>query len=184
VGELSQVEEMRLEMLAPKKRLREVVGALRQHHPYEEPAFDLIPLLNSEHKAGMGRVGNLAPPWPGEEFLAQAARKLGALSPLYAGTPPPLVNRVAVLGGSGGFALAEAHKSGAQVFITGEAGYHSAMQAEDLGICLLLVGHYASEAVVAPPWANFMRQALAAKGFGCQVELPAASNPWRITRSL
>jgi dinuclear metal center YbgI/SA1388 family protein len=184
VGELSRVEEIRLEMLVPKRRTHEVVDALRRHHLYEEPAFDLIPLLNSEFKAGMGRVGNLARPLPGKEFLTQAARKLGALCPLYAGAPPPVVSRVAVLGGAGGFALEDACRARAQVFVSGEAGYHSAQQAEDLGMCLLLVGHYASEALVTPPWADFMRQELAARGFSCQVNLPAAANPWNAVRGL
>ncbi len=44
-GELSQVPELRVEMLVDDDRLNEVVRALRESHPYEEPAFDCLPLL-------------------------------------------------------------------------------------------------------------------------------------------
>ena len=37
--------ELRLETVYPAGREDEVVRALREAHPYEEPAFDLYPLL-------------------------------------------------------------------------------------------------------------------------------------------
>ena len=45
VGEEEHVPELRLEMVFPEDRHDEVVAALRQAHPYEEPAFDVYPLL-------------------------------------------------------------------------------------------------------------------------------------------
>jgi ribonuclease HI len=45
VGEEERVPELRLETVYPASREREVVRALREAHPYEEPAFDLYPLL-------------------------------------------------------------------------------------------------------------------------------------------
>ena len=37
--------ELRLETVFPGERHEEVVAALRRAHPYEEPAFDVYPLL-------------------------------------------------------------------------------------------------------------------------------------------
>ena len=46
VGEIEQVAETRLEMVA-LRRLRSVVtSALRDAHPYEEPAFDIVELAD------------------------------------------------------------------------------------------------------------------------------------------
>ena len=45
VGEEEHVAEMRLETVFPAERHDEVVAALRAAHPYEEPAFDVYPLL-------------------------------------------------------------------------------------------------------------------------------------------
>jgi hypothetical protein len=40
------VGELRLETVYPSEREREVVAALREAHPYEEPAFDLYVLAD------------------------------------------------------------------------------------------------------------------------------------------
>jgi hypothetical protein len=44
-GREERVPELRLETIFPDERQEEVVTALRRAHPYEEPAFDVYPLL-------------------------------------------------------------------------------------------------------------------------------------------
>jgi hypothetical protein len=44
-GREERVPELRLETVFPGERYEEVVAALRRAHPYEEPAFDVYPLL-------------------------------------------------------------------------------------------------------------------------------------------
>ena len=44
-GKEQRVSELRLETVYPEERHDEVVAALRAAHPYEEPAFDIYPLL-------------------------------------------------------------------------------------------------------------------------------------------
>ena len=44
-GREERVPELRLETVYPADREVEIVRALRSAHPYEEPAFDLYPLL-------------------------------------------------------------------------------------------------------------------------------------------
>ena len=44
-GREERVPELRLETVYPEEREADVVAALRSAHPYEEPAFDLYPLL-------------------------------------------------------------------------------------------------------------------------------------------
>jgi hypothetical protein len=45
-GREERVRELRLETLYPAEREMDVVRALREAHPYEEPAFDLYPLAD------------------------------------------------------------------------------------------------------------------------------------------
>jgi hypothetical protein len=45
-GQEERVPELRLETVYPLEREAEVVRALRESHPYEEPAFDLYPLAD------------------------------------------------------------------------------------------------------------------------------------------
>jgi hypothetical protein len=44
-GREERVPELRLETILPAERLDDVVAALRRAHPYEEPAFDVYPLV-------------------------------------------------------------------------------------------------------------------------------------------
>jgi hypothetical protein len=45
VGREERVRELRLETVYPDERHDAVIAALRRAHPYEEPAFDVVPLL-------------------------------------------------------------------------------------------------------------------------------------------
>jgi hypothetical protein len=44
-GHEERVPELRLETVFPEERQNDVLAALRAAHPYEEPAFDVYPLL-------------------------------------------------------------------------------------------------------------------------------------------
>jgi putative NIF3 family GTP cyclohydrolase 1 type 2 len=172
------VEETRLEVILPRASMPAVLAALYRSHPYEEPAYDLIPLLSQPGGTGFGQVGNLEKAAEGRAFLQWAAQACACRSPQYAGPVPARVSRVAVLGGSGAMGLQAAARAGAQVFITGEAGYHCAAIASDLNICLLLLGHYASEAVIVRPWVRRLASQLKRAGLECVVSAPKTEDMW------
>jgi hypothetical protein len=46
-GREERVAELRVETVVPDERLVEVVAALRAAHPYEEPAYDVYPLVDA-----------------------------------------------------------------------------------------------------------------------------------------
>lgn len=46
VGEIERVKEFKIEMVCTDSVARSVVQALKQAHPYEEPAYDVISLLD------------------------------------------------------------------------------------------------------------------------------------------
>ena len=45
-GREERVAELRVETVVPGNRVAEAVAALRRAHPYEEPAYDVYPLLD------------------------------------------------------------------------------------------------------------------------------------------
>lgn len=47
-NQLEFVEEEKLEMVCPVSNVKAVLCSLRKIHPYEEPAIDIIPLLEEE----------------------------------------------------------------------------------------------------------------------------------------
>ncbi|RJX35884.1 MAG: Nif3-like dinuclear metal center hexameric protein [Desulfarculus sp.] len=179
-GRHQQVEELRLEVILPRGRLAPALAALREVHPYQEPAFDVYPLAQPPAGFGLGRVGRLAAPQDGRAFAARAAAELGAGWAHVAGALPPKLERVAVVAGSGGDLLPQAAQAGAQVLVTGEARHHAAQQAADLGLGLICLGHYQTEAVIVEPWAQRLAQATAARGLHCTVTpWTAGEDPWR-----
>lgn len=48
-NKLEFVEEEKLEVVCDVNNVKKVISKLREVHPYEEPAIDIIPLLNEEN---------------------------------------------------------------------------------------------------------------------------------------
>lgn len=179
-GAKEQAREIRLETIIPQALSGRAIKALVNAHPYEEPAIDLLPLANSPQGLSLGRVGRLAEPLPFEEFARKAKEAVEARAVMSAGIRPAQVRKVAVLGGSGASALAPAKDKGADVLVTGEAGYHTWEEASDLGLGLLTLGHFKSENVVVLPWVERLNQELAKLGLKAEVRHAFhASDPWR-----
>lgn len=178
-GDEARVDELRLETVVPAARAADVVRALLDAHPYEEPAWDLYPLEQAPSGCGLGRVGRLAEPLSGRRFVAQAAAALEAPLAAWAGPLPDRLERVAVLGGSGGDYLARARAAGAQVLVTGEARYHDAEAARDLGVGLVTLGHFPTENLVVRPWARKLADLAAAADLECEIApWTEGSDPW------
>lgn len=162
-GRLERVREIRLEMVAPRHAVPGVVRALVQAHPYEEPAYDIVPLENIDRAYGMGVVGEIPRPVSLARFLSAVRRALGARAPRFAGDPRMKVKTIAVCGGSGGELLEDAIAAGADVYVTADVKYHAYHEA-DGRIALVDAGHYETEFPVVGAVAEHLRRAIAARG--------------------
>jgi hypothetical protein len=148
VGDLEVVEEARVEAVVPRSRRTAVVRALLAAHPYEEPAFDVVPLADPGlATTGTGRVGTVE-----ETTLEQFAARVGAALPAtahgvrVAGDPQRPVRRVAVCGGAGDFLLDELARSDVDVYVTSDLRHHRASEfMEHDGPALVDVAHWAAE---------------------------------------
>lgn len=45
-GRMERVEEVKLEFICEVSKVKQVLKALRKVHPYEEPAIDIVPLID------------------------------------------------------------------------------------------------------------------------------------------
>lgn len=182
VGILAKVPEERLELLILRTHLPRAVKALLAAHPYEEPAFDLYPLLNEGEKLGLGRIGSLPEPVMLGVYADQLRKILSAPALRYVGDPAAKISKVALCSGSGGSLLYEAVRSGADVLVTGDVTYHEARDAEDLGLALIDAGHFPTEIIMVQEIAERLGLALAAAGYtDCQIEsCRTEKDPFRI----
>jgi dinuclear metal center YbgI/SA1388 family protein len=177
VGRTEQVEEARWETVVPASRVAACVRAYVDAHPYEEPAFDVYPLEDVAIRGGMGRVGSPAVRLSLVSLAETVAECFGLPRVTYAGDPERLIDRVALVTGSGGGLIEEA-SAVADVLITGDLRYHDADRAADLGMALIVVPHDHLESWALRRWAPTLREAL--KPWGVEVAYSKnGRSPWR-----
>jgi dinuclear metal center YbgI/SA1388 family protein len=145
VGEREGVEESRFELLISKADLQPALKSLRKAHPYEEPAFDITPLLNEGLQSGIGRIGLLESTPLLKDFAENVKKCLGTAFLRIVGNPEQRISKLALCGGSGASLLRDAAREGADLFLTGDIKYHEAREAQSLGIALIDAGHFATE---------------------------------------
>jgi dinuclear metal center YbgI/SA1388 family protein len=144
-GQFEQTEELRLEVVCPAGEVSAAVSALRAAHPYEEPAIDVYPLQAFPSAMGAGRSGTLPRELALSEFVALVKLQWSLECVGFAGDSALSVRRVAIACGSAAEFLPDAAAQDCQVLLTGEARFHDCVRARELGLGLVLAGHYATE---------------------------------------
>jgi hypothetical protein len=179
VGEDAAEEEERLELEVPRRAVGPVVAALRAAHPYEEVAYDLLPLVAGAD-VGFGCVGTLPTPRTLEEVAATIRADLPAPHLRYAGDPGREVRTVAAVGGAGDSLIGAAAAAGVDVYVTGDLRHHVTLDALELGLALVDAGHHATEAAAMPTWIDRLRAAGTDRGLHATVVASTVPTvPWR-----
>ncbi|MCB1154304.1 Nif3-like dinuclear metal center hexameric protein [bacterium] len=163
-GKVAREAEVRVEVIVPDKKLKAVVDALWEAHPYEEPAYDVYPLKTNPRNAGALRMGRLEAALSVSEIIEKLKAVLGVEHLRAAGPAKDVVTHVAICTGGGAVYLPSLPKSPKTLFITGDVKYHDAVDATRLGVPLVDAGHFASEISFADLTARKLRERLAAMG--------------------
>jgi dinuclear metal center YbgI/SA1388 family protein len=142
-GERHTEAEQRIEVILPRHLENAVMNALREAHPYEEIAYDLIPLLNQWQEAGSGLLGELPEPMPVADFLKHVKTSMQVSQLRFAEGDGRLINKVAVCGGAGSFLIGKALRQ-ADAYLTSDIKYHEFFEAEN-SLLLCDLGHFESE---------------------------------------
>lgn len=140
-GQVAHTAETRIEMVVPDPFVAAVTSALRKHHCYEEPAFDLVPLKNSLSHP-LGRIGEIDSTLSWDELKQRVDTALDTRCLIWK-SPVEKVKSVAVIGGAGDSEWAAAHAAGADVLLTGEVRHDVSLNAGKLGF--VQAGHFATE---------------------------------------
>lgn len=121
---LHEEEEYRIETIVAAYRLSDVIKAMIAAHPYEEPAYDIYTLNNTDTTIGSGIIGELKSATPIEEYLHMVKQALGTKYIKHNKLIKKLVKKVAVCGGSGSFLINVAAQNNVDLFITADVKYH------------------------------------------------------------
>jgi dinuclear metal center YbgI/SA1388 family protein len=138
------VDEIRVEMIFPKWRTGNIIQAVKETHPYEEPAFDIYPLKSFSEDTGLGVVGDLPEKTDIKNFLNDLKIKLNIPFLKTSNNLNGNVERIAVMPGAGNSYLQYAINNRAQVFITSDVTYHTYFEAMNK-IILVDAGHFETE---------------------------------------
>lgn len=144
IGVTHQEEETCLTVIYEKHHEKNILNTLFKTHPYEEVAYEIIKLNNYNQTVGLGMIGTLETEMDEQLFLNYVKKLMNKNGIRHSKPLNKKVKKVAVLGGSGSFAIENAIAMGADAFITSDLKYHEFYRAENK-ILLIDVGHYESE---------------------------------------
>ena len=142
--EFVENEEIKIEVTFEKHLQSKILKALFKNHVYEEVAYEIYDLQNTHQNIGLGMIGELEKPMSENEFLNFVKDKMQCGLIRHSALLEKPIQKVAVLGGSGSFAIKNAIQSNADVFLTADLKYHNFYEAENQ-LLLADIGHFESE---------------------------------------
>ena len=110
-----------------------------------KPLQPFSPSVSSDESLGLGRHGRLSTPLPIDTVMQQIKVAIPTIRSRHTHGTDHCISKIGIVCGSGGSMLALVARRGCDAMLTGEATYHQCLEAESLGIALLMIGHHASE---------------------------------------
>jgi dinuclear metal center YbgI/SA1388 family protein len=144
IGETHYEKEEQLNITFSADKEAVIIETLFKNHPYEEVAYELTTLENTNQKMGMGMIGTLDKPVDEIAFMVMLKKKMKAKVIRHSNLLGKKIEKVAVLGGSGAFAIKAAISQNADVFITADVKYHNFFEAENRMV-IMDIGHFETE---------------------------------------
>lgn len=127
-------------------------------------------------QVGIGRVGNLETPETLEDFAGRVKRGMKLSQVRVYGDPAMRISRAAVCGGSGRSVVGQALEAGAQVLVTGDMDYHTAIDTVAQGMAVIDPGHYGSEYA----FISYMREQLREMFLELKVRAASERQPFQV----
>ena len=143
-GKLHTEKEIKISIIYESKYEKSILEALKENHPYEEVAYEIVMTENIHQNIGMGMIGELSSEMEEKDFLLYLKKTMKTDCVRHSALINKKIKKVAVLGGSGSFAISNAKKAGADAYISADFKYHEFFKAEN-SILLADIGHYESE---------------------------------------
>ena len=143
-GETHTENETKITVTYAKHLETQILSTLFKTHSYEEVAYEVTTIENKNQNIGMGMIGEFEKSMDEASFLNHLKTKMNTGCIRHTTFLNKKIKKVAVLGGSGSFAINAAKANGADAFVTADLKYHDFFTAEN-NILLADIGHYESE---------------------------------------
>ena len=157
IGEQHTEPELKIEVIVPAWLEKQVVKAMKDAHPYEEVAYDMIALDNTHAHIGSGLTGYLPEAMTEADLLARVKEGFGLKMLKHTRLRGKPVKKVALCGGAGSFLTKTAIAAGADFYISADFKYHEYFDANDR-IVIADIGHYESEQFTIGLLSEFLQE--------------------------
>jgi len=144
IGEREEVQEIKIETVVAERDLDSVIQAMKDNHPYEEPAYDVYE-LKTKPLYGVGIFGEIDKEVEISKFSLEVKNRLQARYIRLIKSNNRKIKRVALCTGAGGSFLEQVSRKNVDLYITGDITYHAALRAKELGLNVLDVEHFDTE---------------------------------------
>ena len=143
-GKLHTENETFISVIFEKHLENKILQSLFEAHPYEEVAYDVVTTDNTHQNIGMGMVGELENELSEKDFFNFLKKQFNLQCIRHSKLLGKPIKKVAVLGGSGSFAIDAAKLSSSDAYVSADFKYHEFYKAENQ-LILADIGHYESE---------------------------------------
>ena len=110
-----------------------------------KPLQPFMPSVSSDESLGFGRYGRLSTPLTIGSVMERIRVALPMIRCRHTHGTDHRISKIGIVCGSGGSMLGLLARRGCDAMLTGETTYHQCLEAESLGIAVLMIGHHASE---------------------------------------
>lgn len=140
----STVSEIKIEVILPTHLQHFVIAKMIEAHPYEEVAYDIVPVINSYQIVGSGLIGELQDEMNETDFLHLLKKQFNLPIIKHTALRNKPIKKIALCGGAGSFLIKNAIAEKADIYITADIKYHEFFDAENK-VIIADIGHWESE---------------------------------------
>jgi len=144
IGKREGVQEIKIETVVPERYLTSVIQAMKNGHPYEEPAYDIYE-LKTNLSYGIGMYGKINQEKEIVEFSREVKNILHTSYVRLIKSNNQKIKKIALCTGAGSSLLEQVSNLDIDLYITGDITYHNALRAKELGLNILEVEHFDTE---------------------------------------
>ena len=144
-AKIAYVEEEKIETVVKETDVQKAISVVKEHHPYEEVAYDLYQLAQKGMSYGLGVVGRLKEKMTLDALCSKVKQAFHLDTVRVTGHDDTLIDKIAILGGSGEKFIKQAIAKDIDVYITGDMTFHQAQDAYEMGLSVIDAGHYIEE---------------------------------------
>lgn len=142
IGESLKSRFMKIEIMILKKDISSMVNCIKEFCLNEVVAYEIIKMENRKISSGIGRIYKISE-MKISSYIEILKEKLNVKNLRAVYSEDKLVSKIAFVNGSGASFIKKVKN--VDLFITGDIKYHEALDAQELGLNLIDIGHYEAE---------------------------------------